>query len=152
MSVQGLHFKKWFWIYRTSHDIRGHMSSLYSIFIRLVWFFTFFCLHWVFLCVHRLSPAAVSWGYSAVVHVGLPFLWLLLSPSTGSRALRLQQLRHTGSVALRHVGSSRTRDWISVLCIDRQILNHWTTREVHFFYKGNFRLVFIKFTVSSLEF
>ena len=32
-----------------------------------------------------------------------------------------------GLVALRHVGSSRTRDSTSVPCIDRQILNHWTT-------------------------
>ena len=26
--------------------------------------------------------------------------------------------------------SSSTRDWTSILCIGRQILNHWTTREV----------------------
>ena len=28
------------------------------------------------------------------------------------------------------MGSSWTTDWIHVSCMDRQILNHWTTREV----------------------
>ena len=37
-----------------------------------------------------------------------------------------------GLVALWHVGSSRTRDRTCVPCIGRQILNHWTTREVPF--------------------
>ena len=35
-----------------------------------------------------------------------------------------------GLVALRHMGSSRTRDQTYVSCIARQMLNHWTTREV----------------------
>ena len=37
---------------------------------------------------------------------------------------------HTGLVALQHVGSSRTRDQTRVLRIGRQMLNHWTTKEV----------------------
>ena len=63
--------------------------------------------------------------------------WLLLLQSTGSRAHRLQQLWHMGStsghmslVAPWHVKSSWTRDQTPVSCIGRQILNHWTTREV----------------------
>ena len=36
----------------------------------------------------------------------------------------------TGFVALWHGGSSHTRDRTHVSCIGRQILNHWTTREV----------------------
>ena len=51
-----------------------------------------------------------------------PLLLLL-----GSRA-QTQQLR-LGSVAPRHVGSSRTRDWTRVSCIGRQILYHWATTE-----------------------
>ena len=35
-----------------------------------------------------------------------------------------------GLVALRHVGSSWTRDWTGVSCFGRLILNHWTTRAV----------------------
>ena len=59
--------------------------------------------------------------------------------SCGSRALecrlstcgmRTQQLWCTGLVALRHVGSSRTRAQTRVPCIGRQILKHRTTREV----------------------
>ena len=38
--------------------------------------------------------------------------------------------RHTGLVAPQHVGSSQTRDQTCGPCIGRQILNHWTTREV----------------------
>ena len=34
------------------------------------------------------------------------------------------------SVALRHVGSSRTRDRTCVPYTARQVLNHWTIREV----------------------
>ena len=40
-----------------------------------------------------------------------------------------QQLWLTGLVALRHVGSSRTRARTRVPCIGRQILNHCATRE-----------------------
>ena len=36
-----------------------------------------------------------------------------------------------GLVAPRHLESSRTRDGTCALCVGRQILNHWTTREVH---------------------
>ena len=36
----------------------------------------------------------------------------------------------TGLVASWHVGSSQSRDRTRVPCIDRQILNYWTTREV----------------------
>ena len=51
--------------------------------------------------------------------------------SFGSQSLRAQAqyLWPTGLVALRHVGSSRTRDHTHGSCIDGRILNHWTTRE-----------------------
>lgn len=41
----------------------------------------------------------------------------------------LQQLWHTGLVALQHVESSCSRGGTRVPCIDRP-LNHWTTRKV----------------------
>ena len=47
----------------------------------------------------------------------------------GSRA-QARQPWHTGLVAPRPVGFSRTRARTHVPCIGRQILNHWTTREV----------------------
>ena len=51
------------------------------------------------------------------------WLWLL-----GSRT-QTQQLWCTGLVALQHVGSSWTRGWTHVSCIDRRILYHWAIRE-----------------------
>ena len=49
---------------------------------------------------------------------------------TLSSRAQAQQLWHMGLVAPRHVGSSQTRCGTHVLCIDRGILNHLTTREV----------------------
>ena len=46
-----------------------------------------------------------------------------------SRACGLQWLQCMGLVTPQHVGSSRTRDRTCVPCVDRWILNHWTTRE-----------------------
>ena len=40
------------------------------------------------------------------------------------------ECRCLGLVTLQHLGSSWTRDQSHVPCIDRQILNQWTTREV----------------------
>ena len=70
---------------------------------------------------------------------------LLLLRSAGSRARGLRSLQRvaaapgsrahsahlwcTGFVALRHVGSSQTRDWTRVSCIGRWILHPWATRE-----------------------
>ena len=54
----------------------------------------------------------------------LGWLW-----SAGSRLLGLW-LWHMGSVVPRRVGSSQTRDGTCVPCLGRQILSHWTTREV----------------------
>ena len=72
-------------------------------------------LQWVFLAVPGLSLVATQ----ASGH--------LLFQSKGSRA---QQLLHVDLVAPRHVESSWTRGQTHVACIDRQILNHWITREV----------------------
>ena len=51
----------------------------------------------------------------------------------GTCASLALELRCTGLVALQHVGSSQTRDQTYVPCIDRWILNCWTTREVHIY-------------------
>ena len=77
--------------------------------------FSFFLIlflwqHCAFVAAGRLSPAEESGGYS-LLSTGL-LLWC------------------TGLAAPRHVGSSWTRVQTCVPCIGRQILNHWTTREV----------------------
>ena len=55
------------------------------------------------------------------------------APGTWASVLatrRLQYLWHMSLVAPWHVESSWTRDQTHVPCIDRHILNHWTTRKV----------------------
>ena len=92
--------------------------------------------------MQRLSLVAANRGYSLVAKhrfliaaaslVGAHELWarrLQWWHRLGSRA-QAQELWHVVSVAPRHVGSSQTRDQTRVPCIGRQILNHWTTREV----------------------
>ena len=73
-------------------------------------FFFFFWLHCAFIAAGRLSLAEESGGYS-LFSTGL-LLWC------------------TGLVAPRHVGSSWTRVQMCVSCIGKQVLNHWTIREV----------------------
>ena len=65
---------------------------------------------WVFVALRRLSLVATSGGYSSSLSTGFSSRWLLL--------------RRVGLAAPLHVGSSQTRDWTHVPCIDRQILNH----------------------------
>ena len=54
----------------------------------------------------------------------------LVVEHVGSTAGRLQWSWHWGLVAPQHVGPSRVRDQTCVPLTRRQILNHWTTREV----------------------
>ena len=57
-------------------------------------------------------------------------MWVLsLVAEHGLLGAQAQWLWHTGLVALRHVGSSQTRNQTSVPCIARWILNYWITRE-----------------------
>ena len=68
-----------------------------------------------------------------VVVCGLRWVWcvalvaVLCGP--GGCGVWAQSLGHTGSPALRRVGSSWARDQPGVLCFARWILNHWTIRK-----------------------
>ena len=89
----------------------------------------------------QLWPAR---GYSLFRCTSFSLWWLLLLRERGLQEHLLrgysplgsrvwtQQLWCRGLVALQHVGSSRTRDRTLVTCIGRQILSHWTTKEVPF--------------------
>ena len=72
-------------------------------------------------CCAWPSLVAVIRVYPSLWCTGFSLQWLLL---------QLQQLWHSGLVALQHMGSSRTKDWIHVPYIGKWILNHRTTREV----------------------
>ena len=87
--------------------LRSYFSFFFfqDLFIYLIYFWP--C--WVFIAVCRLLAAVAS----------LPV------------ENRLQSTRSVvvGLVALRHVGSSQTRDQTCVPCIGKQFLNLWTTSE-----------------------
>ena len=53
----------------------------------------------------------------------------LIEEASVARAHRLSRCGTLGLVNPRHVGPSRTRDRICVLCNAKRITNHWTTRE-----------------------
>ena len=76
-----------------------------------------------FVAMRGLSLAAVSGGYSLVAVHGL---LIVVASLVGELGLQGGQ----ASVVLLHVESPWSRDRTHVPCIDRQILNHWTTREV----------------------
>ena len=129
-------------------------NHFYTIQILVFFNFNFFnCIYFwlcqVFVAAHGLSLVVASGGYSLLWCAGFLLRWLLLLRSTGSRCAgfsscgtqaqqlwlvgsraQAQQLWHTGLVALRRVGSSRTRARIRVPCTGRWILNHCATREV----------------------
>ena len=90
-------------------------------------------IYFIFGCV---GSSLLHTGFLQLWRAGFSLWWLLLLWSTGSRCTgfsscgaRAQQLWRTGLVALRHVGSSRTRARTRVPCIGRRILNHCATRE-----------------------
>ena len=88
-------------------------------------------LHW------QAGSLPLEWPETLVVESrgllsscgGFSLRWPLLLQGMGSRA-RTSVLGRMGFLALRHVGSSQTRDRTCVPSIGRRIPNHWTTREV----------------------
>ena len=96
-------------------------THICHVFIHLPLFqqylFTFGCA--VFIATRGLSLVVVPRLLTVVAS---------LVSEHGLRACRLQELWCMRLVAPWHVESSQTRDGTLVPCIDRGILNHWTTR------------------------
>ena len=116
-------------------------SSLWFFFPFLNNFYLFvYWLCWVF--AQRLSLVAVSWDYSLVAELGSHCSGFSCCrakapghPGCSGWSTQAKQLWRVGLVALRHVESSQNRDRPHVPCIGRQILNHWTTRDIlHYFW------------------
>ena len=76
----------------------------------------YFWLLWVFVAACR--------GHSLWWCLGFSSWWLLLRQNTASRVRGLQELRHTGLVALCHVRFSWTGDQTRIPCIGSWILNY----------------------------
>ena len=111
-----------------------HISSLWLKKINL---FIYFRLCWVFIALCRLSLGSASRRYSLSLCASFSLMWLLFCLSTGSRhsgfirsSAWALQLWCTGLAALRHVGSSWTRDQTCVPCIGKQIPIYCYSREV----------------------
>ena len=97
-----------------------HSKLLLCLFLKYFYWFIYFWLCWVVTAAPRLSLVAV-WGL--LTGVASLVVEHRLWPQ------ELQKLWCMGFIALKHVGSSQTRDRTCVTWTDRQILNHWTTRE-----------------------
>ena len=89
-------------------------------------------LCWVFVAAWGLSLIVVRGGYSLLHCMGFSLWWLLLLQSASYRCMASVTVVHRLS-CLRHAKSFQTRDWTYIPCIGRQILSHWTTREVQFY-------------------
>ena len=108
--------------------MQGNKVGLFFFLIYLfIYLFIYGCVGSSFLCEGFLQlrqvGATLHRGARASHHRGLS--------CCGAQApdAQAQQLWLTGLVALRHVGSSRTRARTRVPCIRRRILNHCATRE-----------------------
>ena len=86
----------------------------------------------------RVGSFSCTWAFLSCRVPASHCCWFLLLWSTGYRVLRLSSCGIRSLVAPYEVQlprnmwdlSSQTRDQTCVLCIGRQILNHWTIKEV----------------------
>ena len=110
----------WFWYQGDAHFIEYELRSIPPLTFWRVWKGLVLLLVVASLAVeHRLYVCRLQkWE-----HTG----WVV--KVKGSKACA-QKLLCIGLIVPCHVGSFWTRDWTCVLCIDRQILNYVTTREV----------------------
>ena len=105
---------------------RENQSFPFTVYLIKFWMHWVFIAAWAFLqlsrvgatlqLVHKLLPAVAS---LSAKHE-LQGTWAQELQLPDSRA-QTQQLWHRGLVALKHVGSSQTRDQTRVSCIGRQI-------------------------------
>ena len=99
-------------------------------------------------CRHRLQGG--SGGCSLTVAHGPPVAVASPDADTGSREHRCQSLWHRRLDALQPVQTSWTRARTHVLCIGRQITNHWTTESPRIVYL-NILLLLNSWAVSLLS-
>ena len=102
----------------------------WGAYIFLKFYLFSFWLLWVFLAVRGLSLVVASEGYSLVSVQGRSFQGLLLLWSTGSRVPGFGSCG-VGSVCGRNAHGIFLHQGLNPCPLHgRQILNHWTTREV----------------------
>ena len=122
----------WPWVWLASHSLCSLLSGTCGLWEgsgplldlkEKKYFYFIFWLCCFFIAACGLSLVAVSGGYTLLSWVGFSLPWLL-DAEQGSRCLGSVIEVHLSLAALRHMGSSWTRDETSVPCIARRILNH----------------------------
>ena len=112
----------------------GSWYWLLFIYLWLHWIFTavqaFLYLRWVGASLQLLCEGFWLWGFFCC----RAWVWGRVGFSSWSEWALDCWLSSCGTdlVALRHVGSSWTRNWTRVICIGRWTPNYWTTREARF--------------------
>ena len=101
------------------YNIQENLICMVPIYVGCLYLFSFGCAGSSLLCA----------GFLWLWCMGVSLWWPLLLWSRSSRAPS-QSLCHVGIIALGHMESSQTGDQTYIPCNDRQILNHWTTKEV----------------------
>ena len=99
-------------------------NSLFFLICIYLW------LCWVFITACRFSLVAVSEGCPPGSGCGLLVVAASLVVEYGLEGTRASVVVAYELSCSRHVESSLTRYRTHISCIGRQILNHWTTREV----------------------
>ena len=135
----------------SSISLHWSLRKAFLSLLAILWISAFRCLYlaisnWIiFGCagsslLYELSLVVESGGCTLVEVCGLlvvmaSLVWSASSRACGASVVVVRGLQDTGSVALRNVESSQSRNWTCVLCIGRWILYHWTTMKItdHFF-------------------
>ena len=108
-----------------SNSSVGFSSSLFLIFFNINLFIYLFLAALGLHCCARAFSSCGEWGLLFSCGARALGAWASVVVARG-----LSSCGALGLVALRHVGSPRTRARTRVPCIGRRILNHCTTREV----------------------
>ena len=93
----------------------------------------YFWLHWIFIALLGLALVVVSGGLSLLWYSAFLLRWLLFLWSMGSKYMGFSSCS-SDPVAPWHVESSQSRNRTRVLCMGRQTVIHWATREVHVYF------------------
>ena len=120
----------------TAYLVRSLGSLLvvfgHYFFSRFIYWFICFWLQWVFIAAPGFSLVAVSRGAIPCCDAWDSHCSSFSCGTDHGPGAQAQQLWCMGLGGLEHVGSSWTKDQTHVLCIGRWVLNHWPTREVHY--------------------
>ena len=119
--------------------LKFFIKAIIPLYILNYYLFIFSCTGTLLLCVDflqlRQAEATLQLqceGYLFSMRSSFSYRGAQALACTGFSSCRtqVQELQLKGLVALQHVEPSQTRDRTHVSCIDRQILDHRTTREV----------------------